>query len=71
MSNDLCRIQQIKTQTLTVIARITANPKPSYAVDGQQVSWESYLAQLQSTIDWCDQKIAAYQPFEGRSQGFT
>lgn len=34
---------------LTIIATITditASPKPSYSIDGQSVSWESYLGRL-------------------------
>ena len=50
--------QTIKTQTLTMITDITANPKPSYNVDGQAVQWSDYLKQLRATVDWCDQQIA-------------
>jgi len=48
----------IKTQTLSMIAEMTANPKPSYAVDGQSVQWTDYLKQLRATVEWCDQQIA-------------
>ena len=50
--------QTIKTQTLSLIAELTANPKPSYNVDGQSVLWTDYLKQLRATVEWCDQQMA-------------
>jgi len=41
-----------------MIAEITANPKPSYNIDGQSVQWTDYLKQLRATVEWCDQQIA-------------
>ena len=52
----------IKTQTLSIIAEITANPKPSYNIDGQSVQWTDYLKQLRLTVEWCDQQIALSEP---------
>ena len=52
----------IKTQTLSMIAELTANPKPTYNVDGQSVQWSDYLKQLRATIEWCDQQIAQSEP---------
>jgi hypothetical protein len=49
---------QIKTQTLSMIAELTASPKPSYNVDGQSMQWTDYLKQLRATVEWCDQQIA-------------
>jgi len=54
-----------------VIVSLTENPKPSYSIDGQNVSWSDYLSRLQSTISWCDEQLAADDPFELQSQGFT
>jgi hypothetical protein len=71
MATDTERILAIKTQTLELIQHITLHPKPTYTLDGQQVAWEQYLAQLRSTIDWCDEQLAAQQPCEIRSQGYT
>jgi len=52
----------IKTQTLAMIAEITANPKPSYNIDGQSVQWTDYLKQLQAIVEWCDQQMARSEP---------
>jgi hypothetical protein len=61
----------IRSQTLALMAQITAEPKPSYAIDGQQVSWESYLARLAALVEWCDARLAAHEPFEELSRGTT
>jgi hypothetical protein len=71
MASDLEQIQTIKSQTLAVIAQVTAAPKPTYEIDGQSVSWNAYLRRLQLTVDWCDEKLAAYQPFEVQSRACT
>ncbi|MEN6498346.1 MAG: hypothetical protein ABFD16_28935 [Thermoguttaceae bacterium] len=71
MPSDLEQLQTIKSQTLALIAELTANPKPSYRLDGQTVSWNTYLARLQETVDWCQRKLAGQDPFEIQSQGIT
>jgi len=68
---DVDVIRTIKSQTLAVIANATAHPKPSYSLDGQQVSWNEYLAILQQTVDWCDRKLAGEEPFEIHTTGYT
>jgi hypothetical protein len=71
MATSLEQLQAIKSQTLARIAEITAQPKPTYQIDGQLVAWGDYLAQLQRTVDWCNQNLAAESPVEVRSQGWT
>ena len=71
MPSDAEQIATIKTQTLARIAEITAQPKPNYDVDGQQIAWGDYLKQLQTTVDWCNQKLAGEEPFEFHSQAVT
>ncbi|MGO8690904.1 MAG: hypothetical protein ACLQLG_14880 [Thermoguttaceae bacterium] len=71
MPNDAEQIAKIKQQTLALIAQITANPKPTYDIDGQKISWGEYLGQLQATVRWCDQQAAAAAPMEVRTQGTT
>lgn len=71
MPSDLEQIGTIKSQTLAVIAELTANPKPTYFIDGQRVSWNAYLKRLRTTVDWCEEKLAGEEPFEIRSQGIT
>jgi hypothetical protein len=69
--SDADQLRRIKSQTLALVAEITAQPKPTYLIDKQRVSWAEYLAQLQETVVWCDQQLAAAQPVEIRSQGYT
>ena len=71
MASDLEQLQTIRSQTLALIAELTANPKPSYSLDGQSISWGDYLAKLRATIDWCERKLAGEEPFEIRSRGTT
>ena len=71
MPTDAEQIAIIRSQTLALIAEVTAQPKPTYQIDGQNISWGEYLGQLQKTVDWCDQQMAAAAPVEVRSQGYT
>ena len=71
MPSDLEQIQTIKSQTLALIAQLTADPKPSYHIDGQDVSWNEYLVKLRATVDWCETKLAAEEPFEIHSRGIA
>ena len=69
--SDVEQIRAIKAQILALIAEITAQPKPTYQIDGQFVSWTHYLVQLRETVRWCDDRLAAAAPCEVRSQGYT
>ena len=71
MPADIQQLMTIKSQTLERIAEITAQPKPTYQIDGQMIAWGDYLSQLQRTVDWCNEKLAGEAPIEVRSQGFT
>ena len=64
MNSDIQTLQNIRLQTLQQIEDILQQPKPSYSIDGQSVQWEAYLKRLQSTVDWCDQKLSRFQPVE-------
>lgn len=68
MSTELEQIAMIRSQTLAQLEQLRASPKPSYSIDGQNVSWTEYAASLQQTIDWCDSKLADYEPFEFKSE---
>lgn len=71
MPSDAEQLRSIKSQTLALIQALTVDPKPSYQLDGQAVSWGDYLAQLRGTVEWCDRQLADSEPFEVRSQGGT
>lgn len=69
--NDIQQMQMIRSQTLAQLEALRADPKPTYWLDGQRVHWQEYAESLERTIDWCDRKLAEYEPFEIRSQGVT
>ncbi len=71
MPSDQQQLVTIKGQSLQILADITANPKPSYNIDGQSISCNDYLAQLRRTVDWCDRQIVALAPAELHTQGRT
>lgn len=71
MPTDLETLELIRSQTLQQIAEIRAAPKPSYSLDGQWVSWTTYVESLEATVEWCNRQLAACEPFEIRSQAYT
>jgi hypothetical protein len=68
---DAQMLTAIRSQTLALMAQLTAQPKPSYTLDGQQVSWNEYLQQLRETVAWCDRQLQRLQPAEVHSTGYT
>ena len=64
-------IATIKTQALANIQAITANPKPSYSIDGQMVSWGDYLRTQTELVEWCDKQLAGETPFEHHTVGYV
>ena len=71
MSEEIDQIAAIRSQAIAQLAAVTAEPKPSYVIDGQRVDWAEYTESLQRTIDWCDQKLADHGPIEVQSWGTT
>jgi hypothetical protein len=66
------QIHSVRSQTLAQLDSLRAEPKPTYWIDGQRIHWQEYIDSLQQTVDWCDRKLAEYEPvFEIRSQGLT
>ncbi|QDU86942.1 hypothetical protein Pla175_02960 [Pirellulimonas nuda] len=66
---DDTQISAIRSQAIAQLEQLTAEPKPTYWLDGQRVHWEEYVGMLQRTVDWCDRKLAELDVFEVRSQG--
>ena len=71
MSTDRQQLETIRSQALAQLVDLRASPKPTYALDGQKVSWETYVRSLEATVDWCDQKLRDFDPFEVQSQAVT
>lgn len=71
MATDAENLATIKSNALARLAELSASPKPSYAIDGQSVSWNEYAQMLQEQIAWCDKQLAAETPCETITQGYT
>lgn len=65
------QIEAMRNQTLAQMEELLATSGPTITVGAEEVVWASLLAALERTIDWCDRKLAEYQPFEVRSAGVT
>ncbi len=65
------QLELIRRLTLAQLVELRTNPKPTYSIDGQTVSWTLYISTLQETIDWCDAKLIGLEPFEVQSQATT
>jgi hypothetical protein len=65
------QIETIRHLTLAQLVDLRANPKPTYSIDGQTVSWTAYVNSLLQTVDWCDAKLIGLEPFEVQSQATT
>jgi hypothetical protein len=69
--SDREQIESIRSLTLAQLVDLRANPKPTYSIDGQTISWTAYIQSLQETVDWCDAKLVGLEPFEVQSRGTT
>jgi hypothetical protein len=69
VSVDVTQIEAIRTQTIAQIQDLLATAGPTISVNGVDVPWAPLLSPLRSTLDWCDRKLADYQPYEVRSEG--
>jgi hypothetical protein len=67
----LSQLQAIKANILARIEEITAQPKPNYTIDGQSVSWQSYLDSLFDKLTAIDTQINSTEPFEEISKGYS
>ena len=48
---------------VTTYVTACANPKPSYSVEGQSVSWGEYLKMLADAIKQTQELIPLFDPF--------
>lgn len=66
---DLSDLQTIESQLITRIKEVTAQPKPSYNIDGQSVSWNQYMESLWKQLKQVQDQINGADPFEEVGQG--
>jgi len=53
------------------LADLTAQPKPSYQIDGQSVSWDEHFRGLCAELERLNYALQASEPFEFHSTGYT
>ena len=71
MAIDVEQIDAIRSQALVQMAALLATDGPTVTVGDEELPWAPWLAALERTVDWCDRKLAEYEPYEARSQGRT
>lgn len=50
MPTDAQNLATIKSNLISALVTESANPKPSYSIDGQQVDWNGYRAAILKQI---------------------
>ena len=63
-------LKTARDQIATQIRDISLNPKPSYTIDGQTVSWTQHLNMLIEKLKPLDIAINAAEPYEVQSVGY-
>ncbi len=72
MATDSENLQTTLSNLIRVRAEASANPKPTYNINGQQVDWVGYYQFLSSEITRVQSQIADNEgPFEVVTQGFV
>ena len=71
MPSDVEQIRTIRTLTLAQLADMQTDPSAGYQFGSEDVTWAELVSRLEQTVDWCDAMLAAYEPFEVRSEGTT
>lgn len=69
MPTDAEQLATIKSNYLATLAAISADPKPSYNIDGQSVSWTEYQAMLMDKVKAINDLINDEGPFILNSRG--
>lgn len=59
MATDAENLATARSNFIAKLADVSANPKPSYNVNGQQFDWVGYYQFLTAQVNAIDQLIAA------------
>jgi hypothetical protein len=70
MATNAENIATIKSNTLAMLATMSEAPKLNYSENGRSWSWTDYQLMLQKRVEWCNQQLAAEEPFEVESYGY-
>ena len=69
--SDVTDLEEIAQNIRNRLKEITAKPKPSYDIEGQQVKWQEYFDSLMKNLSKVNDQLAAADPYEHRTQGFS
>lgn len=65
---DIAAELQTALESLTTqLVEMTSQPKPTYSLDGQSVSWTEYLRMLMDGIKATAELLGTFDPVETRS----
>lgn len=72
MATALDNVNTAIVNVTALIASITANPQPTYSLDGQSVSWSEYLATLTAQLEKLQEAAVVLSgPYQLISQGVS
>lgn len=64
-------LRAARDQVAANLAEITLRPKPNYAIEGQQVAWQSLFDSYVSQLGQLDALLSAAEPFEFATRAET
>jgi len=67
----LTDLQDSRDQIASQIKDLTENPKPSYSIDGQSISWTQHFEALVERLKDINDAINAAEPYEEHSVGYS
>jgi len=71
MPTDLENLKTAYSNVCQQLADVTANAKPTYNIDGQNVSWGDHFRNLMQAKDELAKAITDQEPYEEHHYGFT
>jgi hypothetical protein len=70
LGSQVQQLQTIMQQIDQRMVELTAQSKPTYSVDGQSISWESYFSMLSTQRKAVEEMLQRAQPYMVRTRVF-
>jgi len=72
LATALANLETARDNVTALLADLSAHPKPTYSLDGESYSWESYFSMLCGQLETLNKQIQVLGgPFEIKSSGLT
>lgn len=71
MASDADNLATIRSNILATLASESANPKPSYNINGQNVDWNGYRASLMQQLKGVNELMAQVGVYTEVVEGIT